>query len=72
VPSLLMHTFATDRLTTNLIVAANWTDLHFHDNICSPALRPPETILGYPFDTSADIWSFGCTVRFLVSGWGPF
>lgn len=34
-----------------------------YDVIYPPALRPPESLLGAPWGTEADIWALGCIVR---------
>lgn len=41
---------------------ACWIDKHFSNDIQTRQYRSPEAILGAPYDTSADIWSFGCMV----------
>ena len=32
----------------------------------TPIFHSPETTLGLPFNTAADIWSLGCTVRLIA------
>ncbi|KAJ7764787.1 kinase-like protein [Mycena metata] len=43
------------------------------DEITPNALRPPEIILGAPWDEKVDIWTFGCLIYELVGGrlWRP-
>jgi serine/threonine-protein kinase SRPK3 len=43
----------------------NWIDNHWLELIQSPSLRAPEVMLGGPWDTSADVWSWGCIVVYL-------
>jgi serine/threonine-protein kinase SRPK3 len=41
-----------------------WSDHDFHGVIQPVALRAPEVILGYRWDSAVDIWSAGCVVDF--------
>ncbi|KIJ53603.1 hypothetical protein M422DRAFT_73895 [Sphaerobolus stellatus SS14] len=45
---------------------------HFQEIIQPAALRAPEVILGYRWDTPADIWNFGCIVFELLAGFWLF
>eukprot|EP01022_Parablepharisma_sp_SALTPOND_P028703 TRINITY_DN71496_c0_g1_i1.p1 TRINITY_DN71496_c0_g1~~TRINITY_DN71496_c0_g1_i1.p1 ORF type:complete len:505 (-),score=21.58 TRINITY_DN71496_c0_g1_i1:93-1508(-) len=47
---------------------ACWTYHHFTSRIQTREYRAPETILKIEYDTSTDIWSFGCMVFELVTG----
>lgn len=47
---------------------ACWIDRHFTDDIQTRQYRSPEAIIGYPYDTSVDIWSFACIVFELATG----
>jgi len=41
---------------------SHWRRRHFQELIQPTGLRAPEVILGYPWDTPADIWNVGCIV----------
>jgi serine/threonine protein kinase len=41
---------------------ACWRNKHFTDDIQTRQYRSPEVLLGANYDTSADMWSFGCIV----------
>lgn len=45
-----------------------WTHHHFTSQIQTRQYRSPETIVGYPYDTSADLWSFACMIFELLTG----
>ena len=45
-----------------------WTHHHFTSQIQTRQYRSPETIIGYPYDTSADIWSFACMIFESLTG----
>lgn len=45
-----------------------WTHHHFTSQIQTRQYRSPETIIGVPYGTSADIWSMGCMVFELLTG----
>jgi len=47
---------------------AHFRDRHLNEVIQPFALRAPEVILGYPWDTPVDIWSVGCLTFELVTG----
>ncbi|KAK2958730.1 putative protein kinase [Blattamonas nauphoetae] len=47
---------------------ACWTHQHFTTNIQTRQYRSPEVILGYDYNTSTDIFSFGCIVFELLTG----
>ncbi|KAF8874331.1 kinase-like domain-containing protein [Infundibulicybe gibba] len=44
------------------------TSIHTTDEITAPGLRPPEIMIGGPWNEKVDIWSFGCLVFELVIG----
>ncbi|KAK0212175.1 kinase-like domain-containing protein [Desarmillaria ectypa] len=41
-------------------------DIHTQDEISPLPLRPPEIMIGGPWDDKADIWTFGCLVHVLL------
>lgn len=43
-------------------LSAHWRHRHFQELIQPRGLRAPEVILGYHWDTPADIWNVGCLV----------
>jgi hypothetical protein len=45
-----------------------WTHHHFTSQIQTRQYRSPETIIGVPYGTSADIWSLACMVFELLTG----
>ena len=45
-----------------------WTHHHYTTEIQTRQYRSPETIIGVPYGTSADIWSLGCMVFELLTG----
>ena len=45
-----------------------WTYHHFTSQIQTRQYRSPETIIGYPYDSSADIWSFACMIFESLTG----
>ena len=45
-----------------------WTHHHFTSQIQTRQYRSPETIIGVPYSTSADIWSLACMVFELLTG----
>jgi serine/threonine-protein kinase SRPK3 len=45
-----------------------WTYHHFTPEIQTRQYRSPEVIIGADYDTSADIWSFACTIFEMVTG----
>lgn len=45
-----------------------WTHHHYTSQIQTRQYRSPETIIGVPYGTSADIWSMGCMVFELLTG----
>jgi serine/threonine-protein kinase SRPK3 len=45
-----------------------WTHHHFTSNIQTRQYRSPEVIVGVPYGTSADIWSFACMAFELITG----
>lgn len=47
---------------------ACWTHHHFTTKIQTRQYRSPEVILGLHYDTSADIWSFACTIFEMLTG----
>ncbi|PBK97719.1 kinase-like protein [Armillaria gallica] len=42
------------------------------NEISAPQLRPPEIMIGGPWDAEVDIWAFGCLVFELITGRGLF
>jgi serine/threonine protein kinase len=52
--------------------AAQRIDDHIdEENIQSTCFRAPEVVLGHPWSTAADIWSFACTVSLVRIGGLP-
>ena len=45
-----------------------WTHHHFTPEIQTRQYRSPEVIIGADYDTSADVWSFACTIFEMVTG----
>jgi serine/threonine-protein kinase SRPK3 len=45
-----------------------WTHHHFSTEIQTRQYRSPETIIGVPYGTSADIWSCACMIFELITG----
>lgn len=45
-----------------------WTHHHFSSEIQTRQYRSPETIIGVPYGTSADIWSFACMIFEMITG----
>ncbi|QRV92958.1 Serine/threonine-protein kinase [Ceratobasidium sp. AG-Ba] len=58
-----------DRVTIKIVDLgeAHWSHHHFTDKIQPLALRAPEVILGYSWDTAVDIWSLGCLIIELLT-----
>lgn len=45
-----------------------WTHHHFTPEIQTRQYRSPEVIIGADYNTSADIWSFACTIFEMITG----
>ena len=45
-----------------------WSHHHFTPEIQTRQYRSPEVIIGADYDTSADVWSFACTIFEMVTG----
>lgn len=45
-----------------------WVDKHFTDDVATRQYRPPEVIMGYPYDTSLDIFSAATMIYELATG----
>lgn len=45
-----------------------WTYHHFTPEIQTRQYRSPEVIIGCDYNTSADIWSFACTIFEMITG----
>ncbi len=45
-----------------------WTYHHFTPEIQTRQYRSPEVIIGADYNTSADIWSFACTIFEMITG----
>jgi serine/threonine-protein kinase SRPK3 len=45
-----------------------WTYHHFTPEIQTRQYRSPEVIIGSDYNTSADIWSFACTIFEMITG----
>ena len=45
-----------------------WTHHHFTPEIQTRQYRSPEIIIGADYNTSADIWSFSCTIFEMITG----
>ena len=49
-----------------------WTHHHFTPEIQTRQYRSPEVIIGAEYNSSADVWSFACTVFEMITGDFPF
>jgi len=47
---------------------ACWVEKHFTDDVQTRQYRSPEVMIGAPYDTSADLWSFACMIFELATG----
>lgn len=47
---------------------ACWTNKHFSSEIQTRQYRSPEVMIGYNYDTTADIWSCACMIYELLTG----
>ena len=45
-----------------------WTFHHFTSKIQTRQYRSPETIIGIPYTTAADVWSFACMIFEMITG----
>jgi len=45
-----------------------WTYRHFTPEIQTRQYRSPEVIIGAQYNTSADVWSFACTIFEMITG----
>lgn len=45
-----------------------WTHHHFTPEIQTRQYRSPEVIIGADYNTSADVWSFACTIFEMITG----
>lgn len=45
-----------------------WTHHHFTPEIQTRQYRSPEVIIGADYNTTADIWSFACTIFEMITG----
>lgn len=45
-----------------------WTYHHFTPEIQTRQYRSPEVIIGADYNTSADVWSFACTIFEMITG----
>lgn len=61
-------TFSSGRVKLVDFGNACWVDKHFTEDIQTRQYRAPEVILGYGYDTKADLWSFACLVFELATG----
>ncbi|PXF50095.1 Serine/threonine-protein kinase SRPK [Gracilariopsis chorda] len=61
-------TFATANVKIVDFGNACWVDHHFTEDIQTRQYRAPEVILGYGYNTKADIWSLACLVFELATG----
>ena len=59
-----------DNLQVKLCDLGNgcWINHHFTSLIQTRQYRSPEVIIGAEYDTSADMWSFACTIFEMVTG----
>ena len=59
-----------EKIRASLVDMGNgcWTHHHFTDLIQTRQYRSPETIIGVPYDTSADIWSCACMIFEMFTG----
>ncbi|KAF8903165.1 kinase-like protein [Gymnopilus junonius] len=52
----------------HVILTAQLVENHTENKISPPPLRPPEIIIGGPWDAKVDIWTFGCLIFELITG----
>ena len=45
-----------------------WTHHHFTPEIQTRQYRSPEVIIGADYNTTADVWSFACTIFEMITG----
>lgn len=59
-----------DNVTVKICDMGNgcWTYHHFTPEIQTRQYRSPEVIIGADYDTSADVWSFACTIFEMITG----
>ena len=53
-------------------LAATWTEHHFTDDIQTRQYRSPEVILGMNYSMAIDMWSLGCILAELYTGYPIF
>ena len=69
-PATEAHDLSDETIRVKVADLGNacWTHTHFTEDIQTRQYRSPEAILGLSYDTSTDIWSFGCVLFELLTG----